>query len=190
MKKIVHENSDSTLKDIERGYGIEVAKALAKYCSIKKLDVDEVVSDLTEDGNGMTAWDKFDVWAKNTQKLDIMDNFDDTIDWTGAEDDERAAQEFAKADELERKKEKHKAKMAAKRAAKRKNRMSHGLHEYDMPNFDSFSESSGQTPHDVIDFIAEELNECDWVSNIDFDDYSSKCYVETDDGKSFIITVD
>ena len=51
------------LKDIEKTYGKKTAKALAKYCELKKLDVDDVISDLHQDGNGMTEWDKFDVWA-------------------------------------------------------------------------------------------------------------------------------
>jgi hypothetical protein len=94
---------------------------------LKKLDVDDVVSDMSEDGNGMTAWDKFDVWAQKVQKLDIMGNFDDTTDWTGAENDRKREAEFDKADREERKKAEHKAKRAAKRAEKRNRRNWHRL---------------------------------------------------------------
>jgi hypothetical protein len=83
------ESSDATLRDISRTYGPKVAKALEKYCKTKKLDIEKVVTDTREDGNGMTAWDRFDVWAKRVLKVDIMDNFDDTIDWTGVGDDEQ-----------------------------------------------------------------------------------------------------
>lgn len=56
-------DNKSILDDIEQTYGAEVAKALTKYCSIKNLDIDKVVLDPKSDGNGMTAWDKFDIWA-------------------------------------------------------------------------------------------------------------------------------
>lgn len=197
-------DNKSILDDIEQTYGAEVAKALTKYCSIKNLDIDKVVLDPKSDGNGMTAWDKFDIWAQRKQHLNIMDKLEknDNIDWTGAEDDRRHEKELAKTnndEKLKLDKWGRKAKKSAqkmidqwrqKNHKKKWNRNSHALDVYDEPNFDTFNESSGQTSHDVIDFIAEELNECEWVSNIDFDDYSAKCYVETDDGKSFIITVD
>ena len=185
MKKIVRENSDSTLKDIERGYGTKVAKALAKYCDIKKLDVDDVVSDMREDGNGLTPWDKFDIWARRTQGLDIMSKFDDTIDWTDTEDDRKREREFANMN----KDEKRKAAKKSKRMLKKK-RNGHALNVYAEPKFDRFTESSGNDPQDVLDFIAEELYECEWVSNIDYDDVLPKCYVDTDDGKTFVVSVD
>ena len=62
-RKIVKEEKDLTLQDIERGYGKKVAQALVKYCALKKLDMNDVVGDMKADGNGMTPWDKFDVWA-------------------------------------------------------------------------------------------------------------------------------
>ena len=85
-KPLFRESADEeTLKDIEKTYGKKAAMALDKYCKLFKKTPTNVVSDLKADGNGMTEWDKFDVWAKRKLKVDIMDNFDDTVDWTGAE---------------------------------------------------------------------------------------------------------
>ena len=41
---------------------------------------------MSEDGNGMTEWDKFDNWAEKKLGLDIMGKFKtDDYDWTGAD---------------------------------------------------------------------------------------------------------
>ena len=97
--RMFRESADiETLKDIEKTYGKNTAKALDRYCRDMKKNPVDVVSDLKADGNGMTEWDKFDVWAKRKLKLDIMDNFDDTIDWTGAEDDKDREKEEKNAE--------------------------------------------------------------------------------------------
>jgi hypothetical protein len=185
------ESADAeTLKDIEKTYGKKTAMALDKYCKLFKKDLTNVVSDLKTDKNGMTEWDKFDRWAQRTMKVDFMDNFDDTTDWTGAEDDRKREQEFANADKEEERKATKKARRAAKRMLKKRQRDGHALDTFDQPKFGHFSESSGNDPQDVLDFIAEELYECEWVSNIDFDDTLSKCDVETEDGKTFVVSVD
>lgn len=108
LHKIVKEEKDLTLKDIEKGYGKKVAQALVRYCTLKKLDMDEVVGDLKTDGNGMTPWDKFDVWAQNTLGLDIMGDFDDTYDWSGAEEHERQQRELDRQEKEDKPKRKRK----------------------------------------------------------------------------------
>ena len=108
LHKIVKEEKDLTLKDIEKGYGKKVAQALVRYCTLKKLDMDEVVGDLKTDGNGMTPWDKFDVWAQNTLGLDIMGDFDDTYDWSGAEERERQQRELDRQEKEDKPKRKRK----------------------------------------------------------------------------------
>lgn len=98
--ELVRESADDeTLKDIEKTYGKKTALALDKYCKLFKKTPTNVVSDLKADGNGMTEWDKFDVWARRKLKIDIMDNFDDTVDWTGAEDDKKREKEDEKEKE-------------------------------------------------------------------------------------------
>lgn len=78
--------SEDTLIDIENTYGKEVKDALVKYCKLKKLTPDAVIDDMSEDGNGMTEWDKFDNWAAKKLGLDVMGKFDtDDYDWTGAD---------------------------------------------------------------------------------------------------------
>lgn len=175
------ESSDATLKDIERSYGKETAKALEKYCDIKGLDVDEVVSDMHVDGNGMTPWDKFDAWAQRTQKLDIMGNFDDTYDWTGAEEDRKRERELAEIDKKGKKLHNQRAKRASRRAAKR--RAGHALPEYDAPRFD---EGSGSNPIDetyVSDWIYDEISQCEWVEDATFEsESSSELVISTVDG--------
>lgn len=190
--ELVQESEDETLKDIERSYGKDTAKALAKYCELKKLDVDDVVSDMSEDGNGMTAWDKFDVWAQKVQKLDIMGNFDDTVDWTGADDDRKREKEFDDADKKEERKAARKAKRAAKRLLKKKQRASHALHTHDTPHF---NEGSGSNPYDeyfISNWIADEVNNCEWAHDVHFrnDDYEDPWFdFATDDGDVFKVTV-
>lgn len=98
-KPLFGESADeATLKDIERTYGKKTALALDKYCKLFKKDLTNVVSDLKTDKNGMTEWDKFDRWAQRTMKVDIMDKFDDTMDWTGAEDDKDREKEERNAE--------------------------------------------------------------------------------------------
>ena len=164
------ESSDeATLLDIEKTYGKKTSLALDKYCKLFKKNPTDVVSDLKADGNGMTEWDKFDVWAKRKLKLDIMDNFDDTIDWTGAED------------------EPAKSKEKSKRTPKQR-----FGNVYDEPSLnDIYGEGSGSRmdEQDVLDFIGEELVSCDWVSNLDYDDVDAKCYIDLNEGTSFEISI-
>lgn len=75
------QESAVTLKDIEVGYGKEAKEALIKFCALKKVSPDEVVNSLDEDKNGMTLWDKFDVWAKK-HGVDILKDYEGGADWT------------------------------------------------------------------------------------------------------------
>lgn len=169
------ESDAATLKDIERAYGKDTARALAKYCALKKIDMTKVVSDMRTDGNGMTEWDKFDVWAKNTQRLDIMGNFDDTIDWTGASDDEKREKK-----EREIAKPMRMAKVSARRAKNRRK--------------PRFSEGSGSRMDvwEISQWIADELNDCEWAHDVHFrnDDYEDPWFdFSTDEGDVFKVTV-
>lgn len=94
---------DETLLDIEKTYGKNTARALERYCKMFNKKAVDVVSDMKMDGNGMTEWDKFDVWARRKLKLDIMDNFDDTFDWTGTEERKNDDKEEKKREKEERK---------------------------------------------------------------------------------------
>ena len=184
------ESADATLKDIERTYGPKVAKALVKYCELKKLDIEQVVSDTKEDGNGMTLWDKFDVWASKVQKLDIMGNFDDTIDWTGAEDEQKREKEFAKAEKL-----------AAKGKSKGKRGMKKGRFGdvYSAPtDFSTIDESKVNESVEkdaafVANWIQEELSDCEWVKRMGITKYEmggeSKFVIRTDEDKLLEVTV-
>lgn len=96
---------DETLKDIEKTYGKNTARALDRYCKMFNKKAVDVVSDMKMDGNGMTEWDKFDVWARRKLKLDIMDNFDDTFDWTGTEERKNDDKEEKKREKDERRAE-------------------------------------------------------------------------------------
>lgn len=92
MKRKINESSEQeTLKEIERTYGKKVRDALVKYCTAKNLDITETVYETKTDGNGQTPWDKFDNWAEKKLGLDIMGDFDDDFDYTGA--DARAKRE-------------------------------------------------------------------------------------------------
>lgn len=162
------QESAETLKDIERGYGLKVAKALAKYCELKKLDVDDVVSDMSEDGNGMTAWDKFDVWAQKVQKLDIMGNFDDTTDWTGAEDKERKEREREKEEKM------HTRKLNKDLKELRKNKKDLKNLRRDMRKGRKLARESEENvrmeENDILDWIFQEMGECEWAKDMEYVD--------------------
>ena len=157
------ESTDAeTLKDIEKTYGKKTAMALDKYCKLFKKDLTNVVSDMKTDKNGMTEWDKFDRWAQRTMKVDIMDNFDDTIDWTGAEerkDDDREEENLKKP-----------------RRSMRK-----GL----------LRESTRMDENDILDWIFQEMGECEWVDDMNYLDDGSAFEVTTQgpDGDVFKVSV-
>ena len=175
------ESSDATLKDIERTYGAKTAKALVKYCELKKLDIDKVVYDTKEDGNGMTPWDMFDKWANRVLKLDIMGNFDDTIDWTGAEDETKKPKKLSRGNITKRDGD-----STGKRFGK----------VYQAPtDFKTMEESSGSrmSDTDIVNWIGEELEECEWVDDISYSDdiglKSAQVAIKVRD-KVFIVSVE
>ena len=201
-RKLVKEEKDLTLQDIERGYGKKVAQALVKYCTLKKLDMNDVVGDLKTDGNGMTPWDKFDVWAQNTLGLDIMDNFDDTYDWSGAEEREKKDREREEEEKKERdaaekglkeivqhKKELRKLRRDLRRKNKRKSKKFAQV--YSAPSdFSEMDEASGSNPADeyfISNWIGKELSECEWAMDVDYGE--SPILVTTSAG-TFTITVE
>lgn len=125
--------SDDTLIDIENTYGKEVKDALVEYCKLKKLTPDAVIDDMSEDGNGMTEWDKFDNWAEKKLGLDIMGKFKtDDYDWTGA-DTARKEQDDWEAE--------------------------HGEEERFMEGSRSNPIDEGY----IVNWIGEELMACEWV---------------------------
>ena len=148
--QMFRESTDAeTLKDIEKTYGKKTAMALDKYCKLFKKDLTNVVSDMKTDKNGMTEWDKFDRWAQRTMKVDIMDNFDDTIDWTGAEE--------KKDDDKE------------ENLKKPRRSMRKGL----------LRESTRMDENDILDWIFQEMSECEWIDDINY----------LDDGSAFEVTM-
>ena len=176
-----------TLKDIEKTYGKKAAMALDKYCKLFKKDLTNVVSDMKTDKNGMTEWDKFDRWAQRTMKVDIMDNFDDTIDWTGAEEKKDDDKEEKKRERDERSaarkitrdiKELHKNKKELKKLRKG---MRKGL----------LRESTRMDENDILDWIFQEMGECEWVDDINYLDDDSAFEVTTQgpDGDVFKVSV-
>ena len=50
-------------------------------------------------------------------------------------------------------------------------------------------ESGSMNEQDIVDWIGNELSECEWCSNITFDDVNAVVEVETDEGKKFEISV-
>lgn len=186
--QIFRESADAeTLKDIEKTYGKKTAMALDKYCKLFKKSPVDVVSNMKMDGNGMTEWDKFDRWAQRTMKVDIMDNFDDTVDWTGAEEkngddkeekkrerDERSAARKIKGDI----KELHKNKKELK---KLRRGMRKGL----------LRESTRMDENDILDWIFQEMGECEWVDDMNYmdDDSAFEVTMQGPDGDVFKVSV-
>ncbi len=162
FRRIVKESNKDILKEIERMYGVKTARALEKYCAKKGIDPERVVNDTSTDRNGMCEWDKFDVWAQK-QGVDFAANFGDVdMDSLLGVDDKK------------------KTKKPKGRATK----------IYDRPSdADVYGESGDQDENDVLDFITDELNECEWVKWVDFDDYDATCTIGTSSGKAYDISV-
>lgn len=176
-------SSDAILKDIERTYGAKTARALAKYCELKKIDIYKVISDTKEDGNGMTEWDKFDVWAKKVKNVDIMGNFDDSIDWTGAEDERKREKELAKDEKLAARKSKRIRKGKPSKSGR------FGRVHSAPTDFSTIDESTGgMDAQNIADFCSEELGECEWVSLIKQGD-NADFEVTTTKGDKFKVVV-
>ena len=149
-------------QEIERMYGVKVAKMLRQYCELKNIDPDVVVNDTSTDRNGMCAWDKFDVWAKS-KGVDFAAGFGnvDVDDLLGV----------------------GKKRKSGRRATR----------IYDRPSdSDIYAEGMGSNPIDeqfIQDWIAEELQECEWVDGkvISGGDF---ILVKTQDGNRYYVTVE
>lgn len=191
---------DETLKDIEKTYGKNTARALDRYCKMFNKKAVDVVSDMKMDGNGMTEWDKFDVWARRKLKLDIMDNFDDTFDWTGTEErknddkeekkrekDERRAERKIKRDLKELRKNKKDLKKL--RRGMRKGRR---LARESMERLMKEGSGSRMNQWDIASWISDEVRDCEWANGVDFenDDYEDPWFrITTTDGDTFQVVV-
>lgn len=135
-------------QNIERMYGVKVAQMLRKYCELKNIDPYVVVKDTSIDKNGMCAWDKFDVWAKG-KGVDFAAGFGnvDVDDLLGV----------------------GKPKKGKKKAKGRAARI------YDRPtDSDIYGEGSASRmdESDIINWIFEEMQDCEWVDDIE----SPDCY--------------
>lgn len=165
-RRIVRESNDMIVyKEIEKMYGVKVAKMLQQYCALKNLDPDTVVNDTSTDRNGMCAWDKFDVWAKG-KGVDFADSFGsvDVDDLLGV----------------------------GKGKKKPRGRMPK---VYDRPtDSDIYGEGSGSEPVDeyfISNWIGEELQDCEWVDPAEIQYAGDEPWVEisTPDGDVYRIQV-
>lgn len=162
MKRTIKESAnDITIDEIESMYGVEVRKALEKYCSIKRLSPDEVVNDTMTDGNGQTEWDKFDNWAEKKLGLDIMGKFDtdDDYDWTGA-DTARKEEDDWESDHRD---------------------------EF----VESFDEPENEVDEGfIVNWIGEELYGCEWIDSDEIKFYPDEAVeISTRDGDVYRISV-
>ena len=164
-RRIVRESNDMIVyKEIEKMYGVKVAKMLQQYCALKNLDPDTVVNDTSTDRNGMCAWDKFDVWAKG-KGVDFAGDFGsvdvDSILGVGK---------------------------GKKKSSGRMPKV------YDRPtDSDIYGEGSGSrmSEWDIAGWLEEELKECEWVNDLKFsnDDYEDPWFEVDADGSTYRITV-
>ncbi len=152
-----------TLREIEKWYGKDTADALVEYCDTMEKEIDQVADSDRE-------WDRFERWTKNKgarrdksgKKIRMGTDSSKFDHWLKA----------AKMDDDKK---------------KRKGR------EYSLVDKDDemFQEGSGshKDEYDILNFITEELYECPWVLNIDYDDNDAKCYIDLDPVTAFEISV-
>ena len=151
-----------TLREIEKWYGKDTADALVEYCDTMEKEIDQVADSDRE-------WDKFERWTKT--KGARRDKIGKKI---------RMGTDSSKFDHWLK---------AAKMDNDGKKRKGN---EYSLvDNDEMFQEGSGsqRDEQDILDFITEELYECEGVSDIDYDDYEAKCQFTLDGEKQFEITV-
>ena len=151
-------------KDIEKMYGVKVAKMLQRYCELKDIDPEVVVNDTSVDRNGMCAWDKFDVWAKG-KGVDFAAGFGsvDVDDLLGVGKPKRKPK-------------------------------GHATRFYDRPDSsDIYGEGSGSRMNewDIAGWLEEELADCEWVDDLKTpnDDYEDPWFEIDSDGSTYRITV-
>ena len=103
-KESADENITADIKDVERMYGKDVANALLEYCRKFGKKPSQVMNDLSEDGNGQTEWDKFDIWLKKNKGIDFTGGFGDySIDDEIKKQREREKSAEMDVDKFERK---------------------------------------------------------------------------------------
>ena len=78
FRRIVEESEDA-LAWVKKMYGAKTADMLQDYCAEKDKDINKVVWDERPDRSGVTAWDKFEYWAKSKRRTNVQkDRFGDT----------------------------------------------------------------------------------------------------------------
>ena len=167
MKRIRKEGTESNprFKMMEEGDGItlrEIEKWYGKdTASALAQYCSKMKKNIDDVAGNDREWDRFEMWAKS-KKRGIGTHSSKFNDW----------QRAAKMDD-DKKKRKGK--------------------EYSLVDKDDemFQEGSGshRDEQDILDFITEELSECEGVSDIDFDDYEAKCQFTLDGEKQFEISV-
>jgi hypothetical protein len=131
-----------------------------------------------------------------------MDNFDDTYDWSGAEERERKEREREEEEKKERdaaekglkeivqhKKELRKLRRDLRRKNKRKSKKFAQV--YDAPSdFSEMDEASGSRmdKYAISEKICESLSDCEWANNLDT--ANGNDIMLTVDGRNYTITVE
>lgn len=185
--KVIKESQEASLKDIESSYGKGVAKALVKYCNEKDKDIEKVINNTTPDRFGLTEWDWFEKWAKRTLKLDIYGGFSD--DWMDDIDNDSK-----KNDDSDDNDSNLSDGISSRKLSKSKRRkLSRGIPVHDLPTRSDMmmrESGGGYDAQGILDWIGDELIECDWVNdNMTFDDTNPILEIETTDGDKFEISV-
>lgn len=70
FRKIVRESEDA-LAWVRKMFGAKTADLLQEYCAEKDKDINKVVWDERPDKGGVTAWEKFENWAKSKRRTNV-----------------------------------------------------------------------------------------------------------------------
>ena len=158
FRKIVRESSEDALSWVKKMYGSKTASMLQDYCAAKDKDINKVVWDESPDGSGVTEWDKFETWAKNKRRTNVQR---DRFGDTTIDD-------------------------YLPGGNSRRGRLGK---VYDEPSMsDMVAEATGMDEYAIAEYIGEELQDCEWVSNFNWGDFADVT-VEVD-GVKYRITVE
>ena len=150
--------SEDALAWVKKMFGSKTASMLQDYCAEKDKDFNKVVWDESPDGSGVTEWDKFETWAKNKRRTNVQR---DRFGDTTIDD-------------------------YLPGGNSRRGRLGK---VYDEPSMsDMVAEATGMDEYAIAEYIGEELQDCEWVSNFNWGDYADMT-VEVD-GVKYRISVE
>jgi hypothetical protein len=145
FRRIVEESEDA-LAWVKKMYGAKTAAMLQDYCAEKDKDINKVVWDEMPDRSGVTAWEKFENWAKSKRRTNVQkDRFGDTT-----------IDDYLPS------------------GNSRRGRLGKVYDEPSMS--DMVAEATGKDEYAIADYVGNDLRHCSFVDNFCWGDYADMTF--------------